>query len=381
MGDRLHPGRADRPRWPTRERMAGGGQGRLLLDPDRAAYRKHSARTPLRPQRGTRAESCRQYGSVGRWPEPRSTGSRRRAGRRVGPVRLAGRPRWAQPRTADRDARRSSSSSTSTDSAAASSISATAFSNDAGHRALAHPPRSSAAGGSLRATNSLRRCPQITVWSSSERAWPAPRRRRAPADGFDGRVVLVGDEPTPPYERPPLSKAVLRGEAAPETTRVHDEDFYESNDIELLTGRTVEALDRAGHEVRLGGGESHPVHHRRAGHRRRSSPSRPPGVDARRSALPPHYRRLQPARRGDPRRRPSGGDRRRLDRIGGRCIGAPAGRRRRPHRPAAGAAATRPRRRDRCRVRPAARRPWRATADGDRRRRSYAAALPSNRSC
>ena len=80
----------------------------------------------------------------------------------------------------------------------------------------------------------------------------------ARADGFDGRVVLVGDEPTPPYERPPLSKAVLRGEAAPETTRVHDEDFYETNDIELLTGHTVEALDLAGHEVRLDGGERIP---------------------------------------------------------------------------------------------------------------------------
>ena len=80
----------------------------------------------------------------------------------------------------------------------------------------------------------------------------------ARAGGFDGRVVLVGDEPTPPYERPPLSKAVLRGEAAPETTRVHDADFYETNDVELFTGHTAEALDLAGHEVRLGGGESIP---------------------------------------------------------------------------------------------------------------------------
>ena len=43
-----------------RERMAGGGQGRLLLDPGRAAHREHSARTPLRPQRGTRPEGRRQ---------------------------------------------------------------------------------------------------------------------------------------------------------------------------------------------------------------------------------------------------------------------------------------------------------------------------------
>ncbi len=80
----------------------------------------------------------------------------------------------------------------------------------------------------------------------------------ARANGFDGRVVLIGDEPAPPYERPPLSKAVLRGEAAPETTRVHDDGYYESNDIELLTGRTVESLDIGAHEVALDGGERLP---------------------------------------------------------------------------------------------------------------------------
>jgi hypothetical protein len=62
---------------------------------------------PLRPQRGTRTERCPRCGSVSRWPEPCSTGSSRRAGRRAGPVRLASHPWWAQPRTADRDARRS----------------------------------------------------------------------------------------------------------------------------------------------------------------------------------------------------------------------------------------------------------------------------------
>ena len=80
----------------------------------------------------------------------------------------------------------------------------------------------------------------------------------ARANGFDGRVVLIGDEPAPPYERPPLSKAVLRGEAAPETTRVHDDGYYESNDIELLMGRTVESLDIGAHEVALDGGERLP---------------------------------------------------------------------------------------------------------------------------
>ena len=77
----------------------------------------------------------------------------------------------------------------------------------------------------------------------------------ARAAGFDGRVVLIGDEPGLPYERPPLSKAVLRGEAAPETTNVHDGGFYATHDIELWTGRTVEALDADTRHIRLDGDE------------------------------------------------------------------------------------------------------------------------------
>jgi len=77
----------------------------------------------------------------------------------------------------------------------------------------------------------------------------------ARAAGFDGRVVLVGDEHGLPYERPPLSKAVLRGEEPPETARVHDDGFYRTNAIELLTGRTVEALDLDARRARLDGDE------------------------------------------------------------------------------------------------------------------------------
>ncbi len=78
--------------------------------------------------------------------------------------------------------------------------------------------------------------------------------------GFDGRVVLVGGEHELPYERPPLSKAVLRGEAAPETTRVHVDGFYADHDIELLLGRTVEDLDLHPdkRQVRLDGNETLP---------------------------------------------------------------------------------------------------------------------------
>jgi 3-phenylpropionate/trans-cinnamate dioxygenase ferredoxin reductase component len=72
--------------------------------------------------------------------------------------------------------------------------------------------------------------------------------------GFEGRIVLVGDEPTPPYERPPLSKAVLRGEAEPESARVHPEGFYRDHDIELVTDGVV-ALDTVARRLELSGGD------------------------------------------------------------------------------------------------------------------------------
>ncbi len=63
------------------------------------------------------------------------------------------------------------------------------------------------------------------------------------AEGFDGRVVLIGAEPELPYERPPLSKEYLRGEAEREKAFVHEAGFYREQQIELLMGTTVTALD------------------------------------------------------------------------------------------------------------------------------------------
>jgi 3-phenylpropionate/trans-cinnamate dioxygenase ferredoxin reductase subunit len=75
------------------------------------------------------------------------------------------------------------------------------------------------------------------------------------AEGFDGRVVLIGTEQERPYERPPLSKDYLRGESGRETVYVHDEGFYAEQDIELLLGRTVTSVDTSAEEVELDGGE------------------------------------------------------------------------------------------------------------------------------
>lgn len=63
------------------------------------------------------------------------------------------------------------------------------------------------------------------------------------ARGFDGRLVLIGAEPEPPYERPPLSKECLRGEWGRDRAWVHPPGFYAEQDIELITATTVTAVD------------------------------------------------------------------------------------------------------------------------------------------
>ena len=73
-------------------------------------------------------------------------------------------------------------------------------------------------------------------------------------EGFDGRVVLIGEESERPYERPLLSKEYLRGEKPAGKLYVHDEGFYADNGIELMTGTRVESLDPGAHEITLAGG-------------------------------------------------------------------------------------------------------------------------------
>src|SRR3954453_21678885 len=75
------------------------------------------------------------------------------------------------------------------------------------------------------------------------------------AEGFEGRLLLVGSETELPYERPPLSKEYLRGEAPREQARVHPGAFYEDHGIELRIATTVEAIDAAASTVRLSDGD------------------------------------------------------------------------------------------------------------------------------
>jgi 3-phenylpropionate/trans-cinnamate dioxygenase ferredoxin reductase subunit len=69
--------------------------------------------------------------------------------------------------------------------------------------------------------------------------------------GFDGSVLLVGREPHPPYERPPCSKDLLRGESEPDDAHLHPDGWYEEHDIELRTRTSVLKLDPAAKTAEL----------------------------------------------------------------------------------------------------------------------------------
>ncbi|MEO8091610.1 MAG: FAD-dependent oxidoreductase [bacterium] len=69
--------------------------------------------------------------------------------------------------------------------------------------------------------------------------------------GADGSILLVGREPEPPYERPPLSKEYLRGEAERADAYVHEPGWYGENHVELLTGTNVMAIDAQARTARL----------------------------------------------------------------------------------------------------------------------------------
>jgi 3-phenylpropionate/trans-cinnamate dioxygenase ferredoxin reductase subunit len=73
------------------------------------------------------------------------------------------------------------------------------------------------------------------------------------AEGFDGRIVLIGAESELPYERPPLSKGYLRGESPRHDAHAHDERWYTDHDVELRLGASVEAIDPRKREVWLAG--------------------------------------------------------------------------------------------------------------------------------
>ncbi|HEY0925715.1 NAD(P)/FAD-dependent oxidoreductase [Brevundimonas sp.] len=76
--------------------------------------------------------------------------------------------------------------------------------------------------------------------------------------GHEGPIVLAGEEAAPPYQRPPLSKAWLKGEADLEALLLRPESFYAEQDIDLRTGVTATAIDPAGKTVAFADGTVEP---------------------------------------------------------------------------------------------------------------------------
>ncbi|WP_439120028.1 NAD(P)/FAD-dependent oxidoreductase [Marivita sp.] len=66
---------------------------------------------------------------------------------------------------------------------------------------------------------------------------------RLRAKGFDGQITLIGEEPFPPYQRPPLSKAYLLGEMERDRMYLRPESFYVEQDITLRLGTPVSSID------------------------------------------------------------------------------------------------------------------------------------------
>ncbi|MGN7099677.1 FAD-dependent oxidoreductase, partial [Brevundimonas diminuta] len=76
--------------------------------------------------------------------------------------------------------------------------------------------------------------------------------------GFEGEIVLAGQESAPPYQRPPLSKAWLKGEAGLEDLLLRPESFYAEQNIALRTGVTASAIDAVARTVTFADGTVEP---------------------------------------------------------------------------------------------------------------------------
>ncbi|MEP7059670.1 MAG: FAD-dependent oxidoreductase [Actinomycetota bacterium] len=77
-------------------------------------------------------------------------------------------------------------------------------------------------------------------------------------EGFDGRLVLIGDETEAPYERPGLSKRYLRGETSADELTIRSPAWFEEQRIERRFGRRVNSVRGPGHALELEDGEALP---------------------------------------------------------------------------------------------------------------------------
>ncbi len=105
-------------------------------------------------------------------------------------------------------------------------------------------------GRALRSGN-----PFVIVGCGQAGGWAAKTLRQ---EGHEQPIVVIGDEPHPPYERPPLSKSVLLGKALPETTHLFPGPAWEQLGIEHVAGATVAGIDPIARRVWLSNDRSIP---------------------------------------------------------------------------------------------------------------------------
>src|SRR5579863_9288797 len=92
----------------------------------------------------------------------------------------------------------------------------------------------------------------VIVGAGQAGGWAAIGMRQS---GFDGRILLIGDEVWRPYERPPLSKAVLTDEPEPPIAYFHAAERYAEQRIELLLGTSVTGVEPSAHRICLSDGQ------------------------------------------------------------------------------------------------------------------------------
>ena len=92
----------------------------------------------------------------------------------------------------------------------------------------------------------------VVIGAGQAGGWAAQTLR---AEGFGGRITLIGDESHRPHERPPLSKAVLSGAAGVESCYLAKPEVFDALRLDWRPGTRVARIDRAGNEVQLEGGE------------------------------------------------------------------------------------------------------------------------------
>ena len=95
--------------------------------------------------------------------------------------------------------------------------------------------------------------PIVIIGAGISAVYAAESARKA---GFDGRIIICGDEDEAPYDRPPLSKKVLQEAAEADHISLRDNAFYDAHDIDLRLGNAAQRIDREARQVTFADGTS-----------------------------------------------------------------------------------------------------------------------------